>query len=148
MTNYKTLQLTNNSIGAVAIDSNMPLGIITRKVCSSNGDCKTFNVTNSNNDTVYLNEKGYYYINYQASLVTSTADILTISLIANGEAVFTTSVTGTAGGTVNISLPYELRVFDNCCSCPNNNPMSIQLLLKGNAISGGTSNLTIEKRRD
>lgn len=143
--NYRTIQLTNKNIGAVSVGAFMPLGVITRKVCCGNGTTKTFDVVSSGADTIVLNEKGYYDIIYSASLIAAAAGIITATLIANGESVYTISETVAEGETVNLTLPHTIRVFDNCSSCPTNNPLSIQIELGGVAITNGTSNLSITR---
>lgn len=146
MSNYKVLQLTNNNIGAVAIETLLPLGIITRKICYGNADCRTFELSTTNSNTVTLNTPGNYRITFNGSLVASAAGEVSISLIANGVSVYTTSVTaGAADDIVNLTLPYEVRVCPNCSGNPNNCPMTIQFELTGTAITGGTSNILIEK---
>lgn len=143
--NYKVIQLTNNNVGAVAADEYMPLGIVTRKI--SNGrSCPTpFNVTYSGSDTLELTECGYYRITYNASLVAEASGLVTLNLMAGGESVYSVSATATADGTVNLTLPYEVRVFTNCPSTPVNCPLLLQVQLETTGVTGGTSNLIAEK---
>ena len=143
--NYRTIQLTNKNIGAVSVDALLPLGTITRKVCSGNCGTRTFEVTTSGADTIILNEKGYYDVVYNASLVAGAEGIVGVELLVNGTSVYTSSASAASGETVNINVPYTIRVFDNCQAMPTNNPVSIQLKLVTTAISSGTSNLSVTR---
>ena len=145
MSNYKVIQLTNSAIGAVGANTMLPLGTITRKIQSSNNCCSTFNVTTTDSNIIYLNEPGYYRITYSGSVIAGAAGVVDISIIANSDSVYTASATAAEGDTVNITIPYEVRVSKNCCASPTNCPMSIQIQLGDTAITGGTSNLLIEK---
>ena len=141
--NFRTIQLTNTNIGAVVENGLMPLGNITRKVCCNSTGTKTFDVSTSGANTISLNEKGYYTIVYNASIVgTGNA---TLSLIVNGNSVYSVTQTLTADATSNITIPYEVRVFENCASIQTNNPMSIQVKLTGTAITNGTSNIIVTR---
>ena len=145
MSNYKLIQLTNTVVGAVEVDSFMPFGAITRKIQTSDDCCNTFDVTTSGSNLIYLNEPGYYNITYSASVVAGDAGIVTLSLVANGNTIYSVASTAASGDTVNLTLPYTARVYKNCPSAPTNCPLSIQITLSGVAITGGTSNLLIEK---
>lgn len=145
MSKYRVLQLTNGTVGAVAINEFMPLGNITRRVQEDCGGYPTFNVTTSQADTVYLNEVGNYDVTYSASLTPGAAGELTVALIANGTQVYAVSVTAVSGDVVNVTLPYQVRVCPNCASTPTNCPMTIQLQLTGVAVTAGQTNLLIER---
>ena len=146
MKNYRVLQLTNKTIGAVATNEFMPYGIITRKICYGKTNGGTFSVTTTGADTIYLQEAGNYRISYSASLVAAAVGDVTISLIANGVNVYeVTETIAAVGDTVNLTLPYEVRVCPNSCAVPTNCPMSIQVQLNGVAITSGTSNILVEK---
>lgn len=146
MRNYKVLQMTNKTIGAVAIDGLMPYGIITRKICQGKTNGGTFSVTTTGADTIYLQEAGNYRISYSGSLVAGATGDIAVSLIANGVSVYTVTQTVTAvGDVINLTLPYEVRVCPNSCAVPTNCPMSIQIQLTGVAITDGTSNILVEK---
>lgn len=143
---YRVLQLTNNNISAVAIDDLMPFGNITRKISSGNNCCQTFNVSTTGADTIILNETGNYRIEYSASLTAGAAGEIGVSLISNGNEVYSVSASvGGAGSVANLTLPYEVRVCPNSCAVPNNCPMTIQVKLTGVAITAGTSNILVEK---
>lgn len=142
---YRVLQMTNSAIGAVAVNSFMPLGKITRKVSRCECSPNTFAVSTTGANVVTINECGNYNVNYNASLIAGAAGVLAITLVMNGTNVYSSTVTATAGGTVNISLPYQIRVFPNCSALPTNIPSDIQILLSGVAITGGTSNLIVER---
>lgn len=146
MSKCKLIQITNSAVGAVAVDGYMPFGLITRRIQSSNNCCNTFDVTTSNNDLVYLNEPGYYDITYSATVVAGAEGILTLSLISNGTTIYSVGVSvNAADQSVNLTLPYTVRVFPNNPSYPSTCPTSIQIQLSGVAITSGTSNLQIEK---
>lgn len=146
MSNYRLLQLTNTGVGAVAANSFMPLGAITRKISCPRNFGTTFDVANTGANIVYLNEAGYYKITYNASLLPSAASPVTLSLIVNGTSVYTsTAETSATGDSVNITIPFVIRACPNCASTPDNIPVSVQLRIGSTAITGGTSNLVIER---
>lgn len=143
--NTKLIQITNTVIGAVAVDALIPLGTITRRY-GVGGNYPTYTTANSNVDTITINDEGYYDITYNASLVAGAAGDLTLTLLTNGTAVYTVTETVAAGDTYNMSMPFTVRVYAKQCNAPTNNPMNIQVQLGGVAITGGTSNIQIEKR--
>ena len=146
MSKYRVLQLTNQTVGAVAVNGYMPFGKITRRVQESCGNCTTFNVTTSQADIVYLNEIGNYNVDYSASLIAGAIGEVSVSLIVNGVQVYEVGATATAiDDVVNVTLPYQVRVCPNCAGAPNNCPMAIQIQLTGVAVTGGQSNLRIER---
>lgn len=146
MSSYRVLQLTNENIGAVAGNALLPLGNITRRIQEDNCGCSTFNVTSSDNDTVYLNEVGNYNIVYSASLIAGEAGEVSVTLIANGETIYEVGMTvGAVGDVVNLTLPSQVRVCPNCSGIPNRCPLRVQLRLSGVAITGGKANLLIER---
>jgi hypothetical protein len=141
---YRVLQLTNSSVGAVATSSTMPFGTITRRVQNAK-TCATFGTVTSGADTVYLNETGNYNVTYSASLVAEAAGIVSAALSVNGTQVYTVSATAAAAGdTVNITLPYQIRVCSNGVASANV-PATVQIVLTGGDVTGGTSNLIVEK---
>lgn len=146
MSNYKLLQLTNNAVGAVAADSLIPLGTVTRKISCQNNCADTFSVSSSASDTVYLNTPGYYKITYVASLLPGAASAVTVSLLANGTSVNSSTAESSAiGYSVNIVVSFVIRVFPNCNSSSNNVPVSVQMQLSTTDVTGGNANLIIEK---
>jgi hypothetical protein len=146
MSKYRVLQLTNQTVGTIAVDELMPLGNITRRIQESCGNCSTFNVTTSQADTVYLNEVGNYNITFSASLIAGSVGEVSVALFANGTQVYEVGATATAiGDVVNLTLPYQVRVCPNCASSPNNCPVAIQVKLTGVAITGGQTNLLVER---
>ena len=146
MSRYRVLQLTNSATGAVLANEYMPFGNITRRVQDNCGNCSTFNVTTSQADIVYLNEVGNYNVTYSASLIAGAIGEVSVALIVNGTQVYEVGATAAAvGDVINITLPYQLRVCPNCSSSPNNCPVSIQIQLTGVAITGGQSNLLVER---
>ena len=142
---YQFIQLTDNTVGAVATDALLPLGNITRRY--GNGSCcaATFEVSTSGSDTITINDSGYYKVSYVGSLIPAAAGELILTLTANGVAVTSVSDTVAAAGDVtNISLEYIVRVFPNC-NAINNMPVILQIVNSGVALTGGTSNLIVEK---
>ena len=147
MNNFRIIQLTNTSIGAVAEDTYMPLGVITRRI---NGKCadnikRTFSTASNGIDVVTINECGYYKITYSANVVAEAAGIVTLSLQVNSSTVYTVSATVAAGDTVNLTLPFEIRLLPNCQGVINNLPANIQILLGGVALTDGNTNLIVER---
>lgn len=146
MSNVKLIQLTNSSIGAVATDSFMPLGVTTVVYPSCPSTCgPTYTVTSSTSDTVQINKSGTYRIIYNASVVATEAGDVTFGLSVNGVTKYTVTATATAAGTVNITIPYEVYIPGNCCTSPINLPAYIQVQSTGVALTSGTSNLIIDK---
>lgn len=145
MSIYRVLQATNNNVGAVAVGENMPFGGITRRIQGGNECCNTFNLTTSGADTIVINECGNYNVVYNASLEAGAAGDLSIALNINGTAVYTSTVTATEGGTANVTIPYQIRVRPNCTGFPFNVPANITIVLGGVAVTGGTSNVLVER---
>jgi hypothetical protein len=146
MTSYKQIQLTNNTVGDVAINDYMPLGRVTRRINAPFNCCNTFSVTSSNADTITLNDVGFYKITYSLTATAAAAGEVTIALVTNGTSIYTVSqavVDETAG--VNLTLPYTIRVCSNCSATPDNVPVSLQIQNTGIALTGATSNIIIEK---
>ena len=146
MTSYKQIQLTNNTVGDVAINAYMPLGRVTRRINAPFNCCNTFTVTTSDADTVMLNDVGFYKITYSLTATAAAAGEVTVALVTNGTSIYTVSqavVDETAG--VNLTLPYTIRVCSNCSATPDNLPVSVQIQNTGIALTGATSNIIIEK---
>lgn len=143
--NYRLLQLTNPTVGAVAAATLLPLGTITRRINQQNSCVETFGVATNVNNTIYVREPGFYKITYDGFLTAGAAGNIVVNLQINGVTVFTATVTATAAGTVPVSFSFTTRVFDNCCSNSTNLPTQIQLLNSGVALTGGTSNFTVER---
>jgi hypothetical protein len=146
MTSYKQIQLTNNTVGDVAINAYMPLGRVTRRINAPFNCCNTFTVTTSDADAVMLNDVGFYKITYSLTATAAAAGEVTIDLVTNGTSIYTVSqavVDETAG--VNLTLPYTIRVCSNCSATPDNLPVSVQIQNTGIALTGATSNIIIEK---
>ena len=146
MTSYKQIQLTNNSVGDVAINSYIPLGRVTRRINAPFNCCNTFSVSSSDSDTVSLNDVGFYKITYSLTATAAAAGEVTIALVTNGTSIYTVSQTivDEASG-VNLTLPYTIRVCSNCSATPDNVPVSVQIQNTGIALTGATSNIIIEK---
>jgi hypothetical protein len=126
MTNARILQLTNSAIGAIVANQNMPLGVTTVVYPFDTSSCyPTYTVTSSTADTLTINKSGTYNFIYNTSVVATDAGVVTFELKVNGVTKYTVSTTATAGGTVNVSIPYEIYVPGNCASAPNNVPAYI-----------------------
>lgn len=142
--NYRLLQLTNGNVGAVPAASLIPLGTVTRQVEQQQSCTETFLETTAVNTTVYVREPGFYKITYNGFLTAGAAGNVVVNLQINGTTVATATVTATAAGTVPVTISFVTRVFNNCCNS-NNLPISVQFQNNGVALTGGTSNLTIER---
>jgi hypothetical protein len=149
MSNYKLIQLTNNTIGSIPANAFLPVGLVTRRINAPISSNVTFQIASSTSDTVYLNEPGSYKITYVGSFAAGAAGDFSISLIANGTEVFTSQETvAAADDYVNITIDYVVRVCPNCCSVPATCPTSIQFQV-GNVETSATvfsnANMIIEK---
>lgn len=141
---YRLLQLTNNSIGAVAAAAVLPLGVVSRKVANESKCVNTFEVTTTSNNVIYINEPGYYKILYTGSLDVVAAGSIVVNLEVNNVVVSTATVTATAAGTVPVTISFVIRVLGNCCNTVNL-PQVLQFRNNGIALTGGNSNIVIEK---
>lgn len=142
--NYRVIELQNDNIGAVAVNGFMPLGHVTRRISTNTGRGVPFELSTSGADTVQLTTKGYYKVLYSASLVVAAAGDVTVTLLANGVPLYSVTETATGAGTVNLTLPKEVRVFANCAANSTNCPVGLQLQLSGTAITGGKSNIIVD----
>lgn len=140
----RLLQLTNNTIGAVAANARIPLGVITRRIMRDTKCQPTFEVTTNANNALYITEPGMYRITYTGSLVVGAAGTITLNLLYNGAIANTVSVTAAAAGTYSVNLNFVVRILGNCCSGQQNLPALIQLDNVGVALTGGSGNLVIE----
>ena len=142
-TTYKQIQLTNTAIGDVAVDTNIPLGTVTRRINAPVSCCNTFVVSSSGVDTVTINNAGFYKITYSLTATAAAAGVVTIALVTNNNTIYSVSQTIVDETTgVNLTLPYTVRV------CPNSNdtlPVNVQIKNTGIALTGSTANLIIEK---
>lgn len=150
MSRYKLIQLTNTNVGAIDAGAFIPLGTTTRRINAPVDPCSVFQVTSSTSDTVYINEPGYYKVTYSASMTAGAAGNMAVTLVTNGDAVYTVTEEATAAeDIVDITLVYVIRVCPNCCSTPTNCPVALQLKL-GDVATGitpnpSTGNLIIER---
>lgn len=144
---YKLIQVTNPTITAVAVNANFPIGNITRRLTCNTKCCNTFTTSSSNADTITINESGYYKITYNASLIAEAVGEVSVALILNGTTqVYEVGETAAADNdVVNLNLPFVIRVFDNYNNLPTNCPITIQFKNTGVAVTGGSSNIIIEK---
>lgn len=144
---YQFIQLTDISVGTVAVDALLPLGNVTRKYSKGNTCQDTFIVSTSGSDTITITDSGYYKVSYNGSLIPASAGAITLTLTANNVDLITVSDTVAAADDItNISLEYVIRVFPNC-SAINNMPVILQILNEGVALTGGSSNIIVEKIR-
>ena len=144
MKREKMIQITNKNIGAVAINSLIPFGIITRRVDC--GSCNSaFTILSSNTDTITINEEGYYKITYSITDLATAVGLNTITLIVNGVDTYTVGETVTAAGdAINLTFDYVVRVFKRCDNVATNNPMTIQVRAD-DAITSATANIIVER---
>lgn len=145
MTCYKQIQLTNTAIGSIDTNTYIPYGRITRRINTPADTCNTFVVGSSTADTVTVNNVGFYKVTYSISAVATDAGVVTISLVTDGSSVYTASETAAAGETVNITLPYTIRVYPASSGSLPNVPVTVQIENTGVPLTSGTSNLIIEK---
>jgi hypothetical protein len=143
---YKQIQLTNTAIQDVAVDAYIPLGKVTRRINAPYSCCNTFLVTQSDANTVVINDAGFYKITYSLTASAAAAGNVTVDLVVNNTSVY--SVTQNLvdeTGSVNLTLVYTVRVCPNCSSAPDNVPVTVQLQNTGIALTGTSANLIIEK---
>ncbi len=138
MTNFLFLQNSVGS-GAVAAGGILPLG---NEVTSSRrcGCGRALVPTTTGNNVVNVYQNGVYTFLFNGSLVATAAGVITVNAVVNGVVVASSSQTaGAAGDTVNITLPYTLRVF----RCPSGQyPTQVQYTVTGGALTNATSSLT------
>jgi hypothetical protein len=150
MSKYKLIQLTNNTIGALDANALFPLGTVTRRINAPMNCAQPFQVTSSVNDTLYINEPGYYKVTFSATLTAGAAGLMSISMLANNNVVYTVAEDVTAAeDIVNLTLPYVIRISPNTCAAPNNYPVALQFKL-GDVATGITptpssANLIVEE---
>lgn len=143
---YKQIQLTNSAIGDIAVDAYIPYGRVTRRINAPYNCCNTFTVTSSTSDTVTINDTGFYKITYSLTATAAAEGDVTIALVTNGTTIYSVSqYVAAEGDSINLTLPYTIRVCPNCSSTPDNVPVSVQIQNTGIAITGVSSNMIIEK---
>lgn len=145
MGKYKMIQITNKAIGAQTVGAFLPLGLITRKIDCGNSCGNAFSLTASGADTVVVNESGYHRVTYTATLLAAAATALTVTLLVNGTESMSATVLPSAAGAVPVTVDFFVRVFPNCGSASTNIPAYLQMQLSSTAITGGNSNLIIER---
>lgn len=142
---FQFIQLSNNSIGAVATGALIPLGNPTASTPGIRSCDRAFVVTTSGSDTVTAFLPGYYDNRYTGSLVAAAAGLVTLTLLVNGVEVTSVSETATAvGDTVDISLDRILRAI-NFYGAPTGVPISVQIRNDGVALTDGVSNFIVKK---
>jgi hypothetical protein len=129
MTNARILQLTNSTIGAIATDGNMPLGVTSVIYPFDISSCyPTYTVASSTSDTLVINKSGTYNFIYNASVAAGEAGNVTLALKVNGVTKYeVTSTVAAVGSITNITIPFEIFVPCNCASVPNNVPAYVQV---------------------
>jgi hypothetical protein len=146
MTAYKQIQLTNTTVGDVPVDAYIPLGKVTRRINAPMNCCNTFGVTSSNNDTVTLNDTGFYKVTYSLTATANAEGTVTIALVFNGTSVYTVSqYIADATAPVSLTLPYTVRVTNSNDGITETLPATIQILNTETALTGSSGNLIIEK---
>lgn len=145
---YRLFQLTNSNIGPIAANTLLPVGIMTRQIKKDSACTPTFTVTTSVNNAVYINESGFYKITYQGYLTVAAAGNIVVQLQINGVTMATATVTASGAGTFLVSITFVTRAFNNCCSNSTNLPILVQFLNSGIALTGGNSNLIVERTSD
>lgn len=145
-TTYKQIQLTNKNLGNVAVNQFIPLGTVSRRINAPSTCCNTFIVTSSTNDTVTINDSGFYKVTYSLTATAAAAGEVTIALLTNGTSVYgVTQTIVDEANAVNLTLVYTIRVCPNCEATPDNVPVNVQVQNTGIALTGETANLIIEK---
>lgn len=143
--NYRLIQITNTSIGAVAANTAIPVGVINNRTGKSSPCAQIFKVTTTANNVININEPGLYKITYNGYLTAgAAAGNVVINLQVNGTTVATATVTATAGGTVSVPLTFVIRVKGNCCNAINL-PAILQFINAGVALTGGSGNIILER---
>lgn len=143
---YTVIQLTNTNIGAVATDTALPLGEVSRKRACSACNVSSFSIGTTGADYIQLNSKGYYLLAFSISAVAAADGLVSFDLSLNDTTVYTvSSQVAAAGDTVSLSFVFIVRVLPNC-AVANNLPVAIKILNSGVALSGGVSNLIVEKK--
>ena len=112
MNHYKQIQITNNTIGDVAIDAYMPLGRVTRRINAPFNCCNTFVISSSTADTVNINNTGFYKVTYSLTATAEAAGTVTIGLVANGTTLYSVSqYVADPTGPVNLTLPSTVIIM-------------------------------------
>lgn len=147
MTNcYKQIQLTNTTIGDVATNAYLPYGRVTRRINAPHNCCNTFTVTSSTADTITINDVGFYKVTYSITATAAAAGDISIALVTNGTEIYSVSEYLTdETGSVNLTIPYTIRVCPNCSSTPDNVPVTVQIQNLGTPLTGASSNMIVEK---
>lgn len=147
---YRFIQITNNAIGPVAAATVLPIGVENHGIICANSCIPSFDISTTANNVAKINRPGYYKITYSGYLTAEAAGDIVVNLEVNGVVVATATATAAAAAqTIPISLTFMIRVLNNC---PNNTaintPQNIQFRNAGIAITGGNSNVLIERLAD
>lgn len=143
---YTVIQLTNTNISSVGEEALLPLGAVSRKRACSACNVSSFSTGTTGADYVQLNSKGYYLLTFSISAIAAAAGLVSFELLLNDTAVYSvSSQVAAAGDAVSLTLPFVVRVLPNC-PITNNLPVTVKIKNTGVALSGGLSNLIIEKK--
>jgi hypothetical protein len=133
-------------VNDVAVNEYMPLGRVTRRINSPFNCCNTFTVTSSASDAIMLNDVGFYKVTYSLTATAAAAGEVTVALVTNGTPIYSVSqAIVDETNSVNLTLPYTIRVCSACSATPDNVPVSVQIQNTGIALTGATSNIIVEK---
>ena len=146
---YKMIQVSNlptAPLGAVATGGALfPLGVITHRIGCGTCSQPTFTVQTSGANTVTVNDCGYYRVTFGANVVATDAGLVTLNLVQNGAIVYSVSETAVAGETVNLGFTFIVRATPNYGVGLPTMPANLQITNTGVALTGGTSNLIVER---
>lgn len=140
---FSFIQYTNNAGGAVAAGAAIPFGSRTAGyMCGCQNSSLPFIASLGGADTITLNGKGYYDIDYSISAVATAAGLVTISLVANGVTLYSVSETATAAGdTINLTIPsYIIRLIQTCVT-----PSTSLQVVTSAALTSYTNNAVFKK---
>lgn len=144
MNKFRLIEMTNSSIGSVAVGKNIPLGRIDRLIDERTPNFSAFNPSTSGADTIQVELPGFWMVNYSISFVAAGGGILTLTLMCNDTTpLYTVSQSVTSGATVNMTLPKEIRTLPNTASTCGNVPVNLSIQLGGVAITSGVSNIIV-----
>lgn len=143
--NWRLIELTNGTIGAVAAGSLLPLGAITRKVAREPRCTPTFEVDTTANNVILISEPGIYNVTYTGTLIAGAAGILGLNLLQNNDTLVTRTATVAEGDSAIFSLSKEIRVYRDCCR-QQTIPIQLALSISGVAITGGNGTLIINRQ--
>ena len=132
------IQVTNPSIGAVALNGAIPLGLVTLNANCNCGQNQTLVAQAvSNVSQIEINRSGKFELSYLPSVTAAAAGTVTINLVVNGVTINSISAAVGAGTATVIPLNYIIQV--------SNVPTVVKFVVTGSALTGGTSNLVVRQ---